>query len=401
MRILFIHNYYQQRGGEDAVFEQEVRLLRETGYVVETVEFTNDGFDGSLMGNLAGAAQSLYNGQSARRVERAIDAFRPDVVHIHNLFYTASPSVIRAAKSRGIPVVMTLHNYRLVCAGGMLSREAEMPCERCLTKTIPLDGIRYGCFRNSRVESAQLTAITSLHKLTGLWQSVDRFIVLTDFAREKFLQSSLKLRPEQVVVKPNFLTELGYVDAARREDFFLFVGRLSYEKGIQVLIQSAYLHQLPLEIIGDGPLRPLVEQAARELPHVQYRGSLPRQQVMDRMKQCRAIVVPSIWYEGLPTVILEAFATGTPVLCSNQGNLNTIVTDKQTGLLFETGNAASIASAMLALTDEQCIQYAEEGFDVFQHKYKTVTVMEKLGKIYSALTKNAQPVILRDHAEMP
>jgi len=346
MRILFIHNYYQQRGGEDVVFEEEVKLLREHGHVVETVEFTNNSFNQSRTGNIIGAIYSLYNSESAQMVGCAIDGFKPDIVHIHNLFYTASPSVIAAAKHRGIPVVMTLHNYRLVCNSGLLSREEEVPCERCLTKIIPLDGILHACFRKSHTQSIQLTAITSLHKLTGIWRSVDRFIVLTEFAREKFLESSLNLKPEQVVVKPNYVDGLDFVPFEKRQNFFLYLGRLHFEKGINSFIEAAYLHNQPVEIIGDGPLRSIVEKASQELPHVTYHGSLPRQKAIEHLKKCRAIVIPSIWYEGLPTTILEAFATGTPVLCSDQSNLNKIVKNHKTGALFKAGNAKSIAETL-------------------------------------------------------
>lgn len=393
MRILFVHNYYQQRGGEDAVFEQEVSLLRENGYIVETVEFTNAGFDGSFMGNLLGAAKSLYNHESARRVEQAIDAFQPDVVHIHNLFYAASPSVIRAAKQRGIPVVMTLHNYRLVCNSGMLSRADQVPCERCLTKTLPLAGIRHSCFRGSRAQSIQLTAITSLHKLTGIWKSVDRFIVLTDFAREKFLQSSLQLRPEQIVVKPNSIDELDYADPTERNDRFLYIGRLSFEKGIRVLIEAARVGKFPIDIVGDGPFRPLVEQAAAELPNITYIGKLPHDQGIERLKKCKAMILPSIWYEGLPTTILEAFATGTPVICSDQGNLNSIVTDGKTGHLFETGSATSLAVLIAKLTPDQLNKHALAGLDVYHTKYHRQVVLNRMVSVYADLTLYAQIIM--------
>ncbi|MGF7214978.1 glycosyltransferase involved in cell wall biosynthesis [Spirosoma lacussanchae] len=340
MRILFIHNYYQQRGGEDIIFEQEVAMLREAGSIVETVEFTNDGFDGSLLGTVTGAALSLYSSQSARRVEQAIDRFKPDVVHIHNLFYTATPSVIQAVKRRNIPVVMTLHNYRLVCASGMLMREGEVPCERCLTKTIPLDGIRFGCFRDSRLQSTQLTAITSLHKLTGVWRMVDRFIVLTEFARAKMLQSSLGLRPDQVVVKPNAVPDLGYADPAQREDYFLYIGRLSPEKGIHTLLAAFGATSQRLKILGDGPLKADVEKAVQQHQTIQFLGHQPRAAVVEQLKKCRALVVPSIWYEGLPTVILEAFATGTPIIYADQANLRSIVGDY--GTRFLPGDAASL-----------------------------------------------------------
>ncbi|WP_077919134.1 glycosyltransferase [Spirosoma sp. 209] len=381
MRILFIHNYYQQRGGEDIIFEQEVAMLREAGSIVETVEFTNDGFDGSLLGTVTGAALSLYSSQSARRVEQAIDRFKPDVVHIHNLFYTATPSVIQAVKRRNIPVVMTLHNYRLVCASGMLMREGEVPCERCLTKTIPLDGIRFGCFRDSRLQSTQLTAITSLHKLTGVWRVVDRFIVLTEFARAKMLQSSLQLRPDQVVVKPNAVPDLGYADPAQREDYFLYIGRLSPEKGIQTLLAAFGATSQRLKILGDGPLKADVEKAVQQHPAIQFLGHQPRAAVVEQLKKCRALVVPSIWYEGLPTVILEAFATGTPIIYADQANLRSIVGNY--GTSFAPGDATRLGHVINDVSSAKLSENASQAIRrLYETQYTSTEIAHKQLLIY-------------------
>lgn len=386
MRILFIHNYYQQRGGEDVIFEQEVDALRQAGLPVETVTFTNEGFDGSLLGNLSGAIRSLRHSGSARRVGEALDRFKPDVVHIHNLFYTASPGVIDEIKKRGIPVVMTLHNYRLVCVGGTLMRPGEVPCERCLTQTLPLDGIRFGCFRDSKAQSAQLTAITGLHKLLGTWQRIDRFISLTEFGRKKILQSSLKLKPEQVVVKPNFVPDLGYSGPENRDDFFLYVGRLSPEKGIQTLIDAAWLGTHPIRIVGDGPLRPLVEQAAAELPHLQYVGKLTRDEAAEQLKRCRAFVITSICYEGLPTTMLEAFATGTPIVTSDVENLLTIIRHGKLGTAFKAGNAQSLHE-VLTHTRQQPLttSLTESLYREFRERYAADRVLNEVLSIYESV----------------
>ncbi|GAB4017697.1 hypothetical protein GCM10028808_49850 [Spirosoma migulaei] len=239
MRVLLIHNFYQQAGGEDTVFQQEAAMLRENGVDVETLTFTNENFEGTFLNKFGSATRSLYNTDSGNRAGQVIDRFRPDVVHIHNLFYTATAAVIRAAKQRSVPVVMTLHNYRLVCISGLLMREGKIPCETCLTQLVPLAGIRHACFRHSHLQSAQLSLITMLHKLTGIWRRVDRFVVLTEFARQKILTSSLALSPTQVVVKPNFVPDAGYAEPGQRQDQFLFIGRLSPEKGIRVLLEAA------------------------------------------------------------------------------------------------------------------------------------------------------------------
>lgn len=383
MRVLVLHNHYQQAGGEDTVFEHEVALLRQNGLTVETLIFTNESFDGSWWGNLQSAAQAFYNSGSARRLAGVLDEFKPDVVHIHNLFYTASPAVILVARQRGIPVVMTLHNYRLVCANGLLMRTGQIPCEACLTSAFPLTGIRHGCFRDSAAQTTHLTLLTGVHRMLNTWKQVDRFIVLTDFARQTFLRSSLHLKPEQVVVKPNSLINLGYAPFAERAGFFLYVGRLSNEKGVQTLIDAAYKASFPVHIIGDGPLLGMVQEAAQKLNHVTYLGVQPRQAVWDAIRQCRALVVPSIWYEGLPTVVLEGFASGTPVICSDQKNLNQIVEHNETGLLFKTGDSNDLIRTLNQLPDLE--KLAQNGYQKYLASYTPERSFKGLMAIYEAV----------------
>jgi glycosyltransferase involved in cell wall biosynthesis len=385
MRILVIHNRYQQAGGEDAIVRQETDLLRRYGHSVELLLFDNEEFSSSLGKKIRGAVLSINNPTSARRVADAIRTFRPDVVHIHNLFYTASPAIIDAAKRWNVPVVMTLHNYRLVCNSSLLMRPAELACERCLTKTLPLDGIRHGCFRGSRLQSAQLTALTSLHKLTGTWQRVDKYIALTEFARQKFLHSSLRLAPEQIVVKPNAVPELGFSPPADRTDTYLYVGRLTVDKGVRVLLEAFRHTPHSIDIVGDGPLRGEVEAAAAACPTIRYHGPLDRAEVVTYLKRCRALVLPSLWYEGLPTVLLEAYATGTPVLCSDQQNLNQLVLNGQTGQLFQTGSAVSLLHALQTLTPEQAARYGRAAYAQWQDHYTEQANYEQLVRAYESV----------------
>lgn len=389
MRVLLVHNYYRQAGGEDTIFEQEVDLLRANGVAVETLIFTNDSFDGTLLGNAVSALRSLYNTRSARQVSGAIDAFQPDIIHIHNLFYTASASVIRAAKQHRIPVVMTLHNYRLVCVSGLLMREGRIPCEECLTKTVALAGIQHACFRDSSGQSAHLSAITLLHKVTGIWKQVDRFVVVTDFARQKILRSSLHLHPDQILVKPNFVADAGYTGPDERDDFFLFVGRLTFEKGISALLQAAEMDGFPLLITGDGPMVGEVHRAAERTPSIRYLGQQPRQAVLDALKRCRALIVPSLWYEGLPTVILEAFAAGTPVICSDQQNLNQIVKHNQTGLSFRAGDSLELCRTIHLFCQDQIDQHrwSQQAYHEFQTYYTAQVSLQTTLALYTELIK--------------
>src|SRR5437762_4639584 len=311
MKVLFIHNRYQQAGGEDVAVEAESRLLQEKGHQVQTIVFTNAAHPGIF--EKAGAGwKAIYNGDTYRVIKKRIQEFRPDVVHVHNLFFVASPSVLFAADRLKIPVVLTVHNYRLVCANALLLRNNK-PCELCVGKTFPLYGIRYRCYRSSMAETALVTAVTGIHKILGTWQKkVTRYVVLTEFAKSKLSNSSLHLQPGKFIVKPNFIADPGE-GSARREDFFLFVGRLSKEKGVLLLLQAfSAMPGSRLVIIGEGPEKEFLQQQFANAVNVTFAGKLNKEEVLETMKISKALIFPSIWYEGLPFTIIESFATGTP-----------------------------------------------------------------------------------------
>jgi glycosyltransferase involved in cell wall biosynthesis len=392
MRILFIHNYYKGgQSGEDIVFNEEVKLLRSSGYTIETIEFTNDSFNKSILGNVAGALKSLYNNQSAQLVEQTIKNFNPDIIHIHNLFYTASPSIIYAAKRQGIPVVVTLHNYRLVCNSGTLSRAREISCEICLTKTIPLSGIKHSCFRDSKIQSFQLTAITSLHKLTGLWRSVDKFIVLSEFARKKMLESSLKLTDRQLTVKPNFVHDLSEQNLSYSSEDFIYVGRLSIEKGVLVLLNAFAGTNYALKIVGDGPLKAEVLHVCSTNENIKYLGQLNKDEVRSYMKYSTALIFPSICNETFGLSIIEAFSVGCPVITSKIGAPKEIITPFSNGLHFTPGSSIDLRkqiSYWTTLSKEQKIQYKLNARLTYQMHYTAEANKNYLVNIYKELISN-------------
>jgi glycosyltransferase involved in cell wall biosynthesis len=341
LRILFLHNYYQQPGGEDAVFRAERDLLRAYGHPVETLEFHNQQIGAGLWHKLKAGLLGFYNPGSARRLRAAIRAFRPDVVHVHNLFPVASPAVLWVARRAGVPVVMTLHNYRLICPGALLYAGGQV-YEQSVHQLFPWDAVRRGLYRGSRLQTAAVAAQTGLHKLLGTWQTgVARYLVLTEFARRRFLDSSLQLAPEQLCVKPNFVPDPGR-SVQPREDFVLFVGRLTPEKGVLTLLQAAEQGGWPLRMLGDGPLRTAVEARAATVPTIYYQGFATPAVVQDALRRCRALVLPSEWYEGMPMVVLEAFAAGTPVLAARLGGPAEMVHEAVNGLLFRAGDAQDL-----------------------------------------------------------
>ena len=344
MRILLLHNKYQYAGGEDKVFEAEAELLAGYHHQVERLVFDNKEIS-TTYDKLMSGVMSLYNFRSAKILDRMIKAFKPDILHVHNFVPLASPAVFFVAKRNKIPVVLTLHNYRLICPSATLFYKGKI-YERSLTRIFPIDAILKGVYRNSIVQTAALALTTSFHNILGTWRNkVGRFIVLTEFAKVKFLESRLNVSPQQFMLKPNFITDPGNGNEAR-EDFFLFVGRLSEEKGIRVLLNAFKRSDLKLVIIGDGPMQAEVESVVKERTNIQHLGFQPKTVIMDNLKRAKSLIVPSTWYEGFPITILEALATGTPVIGSRLGGIAEIVKDKFNGLLFEPGDEDSLIRSL-------------------------------------------------------
>jgi glycosyltransferase involved in cell wall biosynthesis len=357
MKILLIHNKYKLSGGEDSMFDAEKNILESYNHSVRTLFFDNKEID-SIKKMVKLSYQLIYNKKSEEIVNHAIEDFRPDIIHVHNLFYMASPSILFAAYKNGIPVVITLHNYRLICSGSLLMRDSQ-PCELCINKIFPLSGVRYGCHQGSKIKTAQLTLATGIHKLMKTWTNkVSMYIASTEFARYKFINSSLNLLPEKILVKSNSVVDLDISNFEDREDYFLFVGRLSKEKGIEILLKAFEKRNIIIEIVGDGPFRDLTEIISTTNPNIKYWGYIDRPAMISKLKKCKALIVPSVCYESLPTAILEAFSTGTPVIISDIGNLNEIVSDNYNGMHFKNNDSADLYKVVEKF-DKNNLQYKE------------------------------------------
>lgn len=344
MRILFIHTYYRQRGGEDHAVETEAALLKARGHVAEILVFENKSMD-NLFEKFKSGVSSIYNIQSYNKTVQAIKSFKPDVIHIHNLFFDASPSVLFAAKKNRIPVVATIHNYRLLCANALLMREGKI-CELCIQNKFPVNGIKHKCYHNSYFASALVTAFAGVHKLLNTWNSkIDMFITLSSFAKNKLLYSSLQPASSKITVKVNFCVDYGE-GLSRRSNFFLFAGRIAEEKGIRHLLKAFDLIGEQIVITGDGPLLYELKKTYQLNKNIVFKGTLPHNEIIDLMKICKAVILPSIWYEGLPFIILEAFSAGTPVLTSKIGAMSTAITDGYNGFHFEPGSYEQIINAV-------------------------------------------------------
>ncbi len=337
LRVLVAHNFYQQRGGEDSVVDAEIGLLQARGHDVERFSRHNDEL--AQTGRIAAAVQTLWSGRTVADLARRIAAFRPDVIHAHNTFPLISPALYSVAASAGIPVVQTLHNFRLLCPQAMFLREGRV-CEDCLGR-FPWPAVRHRCYRGSVPQTAVLVSMLGVHRMIGTYRNkVSRYIALTEFSRAKFIAGGLA--GEQISVKPNFVDAL-VPENERQRSGALFVGRLSPEKGTRVLARAAATrgHAI-IDVIGAGPERSSLEAS----PGILLRGWQAPDAVYARMREAACLVVPSICFENFPVAIVEAFACGLPVIASRLGAMAEIVRDGETGLLFEAGNADDLARKM-------------------------------------------------------
>jgi len=392
MKILACHNFYQQPGGEDQVFEDECELLESHGHIVKRFTRHNDQLDG--MTHLAMLQNTIWNRSTELELLELIRGERPDVMHCHNTFPLISPSAYYAARREGVAVVQTLHNYRLLCPGATLLRNGSV-CEKCVGSRVALPAIQHGCYRNSRSATAAIVGMVGLHHRKKTWtDAVDRYIALTEFSRQKFIAGGLPA--ERISVKPNFVQPDPGV-GRHHGNFAVFVGRLSPEKGIETLLE-AWRHldsSVPLKILGDGPLSDLVHDAAEYDDRIEWLGQVDAGSVAQTIGQASVLVMPSVCYETFGRTIVEAFASGTPVLASRMGAMQELVDDGRTGVLFEPGNAVDLAEKLRSLWQHQDAQQDMQlaARDEYQNRYTAEPNYERLVEIYeSAIAASAQSV---------
>lgn len=369
LKILQLHNNYQVRGGEDSVVNTEFELLSQRHIVHQLI------FENSNSG-IKQAFNLFFNPFAINKLQKTLKEFKPDLVHIHNLFYTASPHLINIIKDASIPIVYTLHNYRWICSAAILTRNGAI-CTKCLDQKALWPGVFHKCFRNSFWGSALLNASIYYHKKIGTLQRIDKVLTLTNFHKKIILTNIVELNGIQLTVKPNFIK-----NSIEQNDLpksgFIFVGRLSNEKGIEVLLQAiSFLpSNLKVQIIGEGPLEAIIDHS-----QVVYLGKKSKEEILALMKSCKAIILPSICYEGLPMTIIEAFSVGTPVICSNNENLASIVTHGYNGVLFEQGNPQALADAINNF-DDLGGQMNKNAYQTYLDRYTAEANLHLLESIY-------------------
>jgi glycosyltransferase involved in cell wall biosynthesis len=339
MNILTVHNKYRIRGGEDESREAEDRLLAENGHEVREVVLDNKVI--SSANHWMIGIQASWSSASYSIIESELKRWRPDIVDIHNFFPIGSPSIHWAVRKLGIPIVQTLHNYRLLCPGAYFYRNGQV-CEDCVKWKLPVPAIMHGCYRDSKVQTGAVALMVGVHRIVGTWQrKVSVFVAVSEFAKQKFVEGGF---PEsRIVVKPNFVHSAGL--PGRGGERFVCVSRLTLEKGIRTLLKAMDLtsSEVRLDIVGQGPLASEVQYAAAHDPRIRYLGVLPQRKVLDLMGEAKCLIFPSEWYETFGRVAIEAYSRGTPVIASRLGAIAEVVEDSRTGFHFEPGKADDLA----------------------------------------------------------
>ncbi len=384
MKILLIHTHYQLRGGEDAVVEQEMELLKQQ-HSVEILRFQNQG-------GLKGVLQflsSIWNSNAAKKVQQKIREFQPDLVHIHNWHFALGPLVFRMIHKMGVPMVHTVHNYRLLCPSAILLHKGQLFTDS-LHQTFPWKAVQNKVYRSSLFQTFWLAFIVWFHKKMGTWQKNDLYLCLTPFAVKLFQNSNLGISKGQFRVKPNFTVTPEIMQTVQRGNHFLFIGRLSEEKGIDTLLAAFKALPFELRIAGDGPLKNKVVQAEKEYENISYLGNLSPIQVTEELRKTQALVFPSVWYETFGLVNIEAFSNGTPVLASKIGAPESLIIDSYNGFHFEPGNVddlKAVVNRFNSLSEIEKEKMRNNAFENYQSNYAPELQLVYFESIYNKVLK--------------
>lgn len=387
MRILQVHNLYALPGGEDTIADTEADVLEAAGHEVDRFRVRNA--EGG-----AAAARALLEAPWNMRQQRAMAArvrdWRPDLAHVHNTWFTLSPAIFHALRAEGVPTVMTLQNYRLICAKAQLFRDGR-PCTDCVG-THPWRGVQHACYRDSVGASAIAASTIAVARARRTWDGIDRFIAPSEFVKRVFVGAGMAA--ERIFVKPNMVPDPGpRAQPPSASCILLCAGRLSPEKGVSMLLEAwcataAEVPELELHVVGDGPLRGALERLGA--PRVRFIDWVAPAQLTQMMLEARALLFPSIWYENFGRVIVEALAAGLPVLASDIATPAEVVGELGARWLVKPDDRAAWTGALCSLADSAAVDDAGlRARELFEAKYGFATGLERLLEAYAGVLPSA------------
>ncbi|MEX6586745.1 glycosyltransferase family 4 protein [Paraclostridium bifermentans] len=381
--VLMAHNYYQVPGGEDTVFHNEVKMLEKNGHNVTKYTRHNDEIKGGLINKLKLGIDTIFSFKTYKEVKELIDKNNIDVVHVHNTLPLISPSIYYAARAKRVPVVQTIHNFRLLCPGATFTKKGQI-CEACINKGLG-QSLKNRCYRNSFSQTLIMYAMLKIHRLIGTYKKIN-YIALTEFNKNKLL--NLVNNEERVYVKPNFIEEKEQV-SRKLENYFVYIGRLDEIKGIKFLVESwkSINNDINLYIIGDGSEKENIEKFVDEnnIKNTKLLGFMERSKAFKVIEKSRAVIIPSKCYEGFPMTIAESFSLGVPIIGSKLGNIESIIDDRYNGLLFNTNSSESLTDLVekLFYNRDLNIELGNNAYETFTKFYTDKENYKILSKIYS------------------
>lgn len=386
MNILFLHNKYLIGGGEDISTDNEIELLRNHGHIVDVIIADNKELSNN---KFLVAINSYWSFKYYNIVTNLLESKKYDLIHVQNFFPQISPSIFYAAKRKGVKIVMSVRNYRLVCPNALLYIKDEI-CTKCINNIIPYQGVVNKCYKESYGASLSMVVHNSIHNILGTWlYKVDGYIAISDFIKEILFQKGIE--KDKVFVKYNFLTSRKQEIQISANLQFIYVGRISIEKGINTLLKAfsdERLVNMKLIIVGDGPLVNIVQKFCSKYHNIIFLGKKDKNEVLDLINESRALVFPSEWYEPFGRTLIEAFSVGTPVIASNNGGIPEIVKDNYNGLVFESKDVESLIDKILIFSksdryDEMC----NNALKTFKDKFSDSINYEQILSIYNKVLK--------------
>jgi len=388
--ILIVHNYYQIPGGEDTVVANEKKMLEDHGHKVILYTRNNSELkEMSKLQKLKLPFTTIFNPRTYKDIKRIIRKENIDVVHVHNTLNLVSPAVYYAALSCKVPVVQTVHNFRLLCPGATFYRDGHI-CEDCVHHGLKC-AIKHNCYRGSKAQTLVCVVNTWIHRMTGVYGKIN-YICLTEFNKQKLLELK-QIKEDKVFVKPNFVeSNETFIPEEQRKDQFVFAGRLDKLKGIDILLKAwkqMGAKAPKLIVCGTGPMEKWCKEFAKSNKlNVEFKGCVPNAEVLKIVASSKALVLPTQWYEGFPMSIVEAFSVGTPVICSDLGNAGSIVEEKITGFKFQYNESDSLKCVIKEFESYDIKLLQQSAYGKYRRYFDQNRNYEMFQTIYREIKKN-------------
>lgn len=372
MKILQIHNQYQYKGGEDTVFDNECTMLVNHGHHVIRLVASNDSIS-----NIIKSRKEFYE-----ELNHILANEKVDIAHIHNVYHIIGNRIYTLLNEVNIPIVQTLHNFRFLCPAGLFLDNQNNICEKCIHGNF-IPCFQKKCYQNSYLKSLGMLVLAKDGR-KKVQKCVNQFIALNSFSKSKFVEAGFQ--GEKISIKSNFLTtSKDYIQSSH--DFFLYVGRLSTEKGIETLINTFIDLDYPLKIAGSGidSYVDSLKELTKKNNKIEFVGYVSGQEKEELVQNAISLIIPSNCYENFPMSILEAYSFKKPVIASNIGGLPSIVKDGETGLLFEAGNSEALKNAVHKMVeDDRFIELGNNGYEYYQENFTEKQNYRQLMEIYES-----------------